>query len=192
MKTLSMRVLWLLLVVTVTACGSAPQVSKGSLFESADAPIPLRAGYWAEQPAFQNARFTGGGVEDVSLSATIENGLEALARSTFRGSAQFESQAAALASPIVDVVVVPTIGRLAVEKDPDGLGVKQLATVQMDWRVSDKTGRVLWSNVVVTQWRDSCLTQRCRQQFAERAVREHIEAAAAHMRSVPWWERASK
>ena len=185
-------VLWLLLVATVTACGSAAQVPKGSLFESSDAPIPLRAGYWAQQPAFQNARFTGGGVEDVSLSATIESGLVALARSTFRGSAQFESQAAALASPIVDVVVVPTIGNLAMEKDPDGLGVKQIATVRMEWRVSDKTGRVLWSNVVVTQWRDACLVQWCRQQFAERAVREHIEAAGAHMRALPWWERASK
>jgi len=162
------------------------------LFESPDAPIPLRAGYWAQQPAFQNARFTGGGVEDVSLSTTIESGLVALARSTFRGSAQFESQAAALTSPIVDVVVVPTIGHLAMEKDPDGFGVKQIATVRMEWRVSDKTGRVLWSNVVVTQWRAACLVQRCRQQFAERAVREHIEAAGAHMRSLPWWERASK
>jgi len=185
-------VLWLLLVATATACGSTAQVPKGSLFESPDAPIPLRAGYWAQQPAFQNAPFTGGGVEDVSLSATIESGLVALAQSTFRGSAQFESQAAALASPIVDVVVVPTIGHLSMEKDPDGLGVKQIATVQMEWRVSDKTGRVLWSNVVVTQWRDACLVQRCRQQFAERAVREHIEAAGAHMRSLPWWERASK
>ena len=116
----------------------------------------------------------------------------ALARSTFRGSAQFESQGAAVASPNVDVVVVPTIGHLTMEKDPDGLGVKQIANVQMEWRVSDKTGRVLWSNVVVTQWRDSCLTHRCRQQFAERAVKEHIEAAGAHMRSVPWWERGSK
>ena len=141
-------VLWFLLVATVTACGSAVQVPKGSLFESPDAPIPLRAGYWAQQPAFQNARFTGGGVEDVSLSATIESGLVALAQSTFRGSAQFESQATALASPIVDVVVVPTIEDLTMEKDPDGLGVKQIATVRMEWRVSDKTGRVLWSNVV--------------------------------------------
>lgn len=184
-------VLWSLLVATVTACGSA-QVPVGSVFESSDAPIPLRAGYWAQRPAFQNARFTGGGVEDVSLSATIESGLVALARSTFRGSAQFESQAAALASPIVDVVVVPTIGHLAMEKDPDGLGVKQIATVRMEWRVSDKTGRVLWSNVVVTQWREACLVQRCRRQFAERAVREHIEAAGALMRSLPWWERDSK
>ncbi|HTY77541.1 MAG TPA: hypothetical protein VMI34_06975 [Candidatus Bathyarchaeia archaeon] len=194
MKTPPMleTVLWLLLVATVTACGSAAQAPKGSLFESSDAPIPLRAGYWAQQPAFPNARFTGGGVEDVSLGATIESGLVALARSNFRDSAQFESQAEALASPIVDVVVVPTIGQLAMEKDPDGFGVKQIATVRMEWRVSDKTGRVLWSNMVIAQWRDSCLVQRCRQQFAERAVREHIEAAAALMRGHPWWERASK
>jgi hypothetical protein len=183
-------VFWLLLAATATACASA-KAPMGSLFESSDAPIPLRAGYWA-QLAFHDARFTGGGLGDVSLSDVMERGLVDLARSTFHGSAQFESQAAALASPIVDVVVVPTIGQLAMEPDPEGVGAKQITTVRMQWRVSDKAGRVLWSEVVVTQLRESCLILRCRKQFAERAVREHFETAGALMRSLPWWERASK
>jgi hypothetical protein len=183
-------VFWLLLAATATACASA-KVPVGSLHESSAAPIPMRAGYWA-QLAFHDARFTGGGLGDVSLSDAMELGLVDLARSTFRGSAQFESQAAALASPIVDVVVVPTIGSLTMEPDPEGIGAKQLTTVRMEWRVSDKTGKVLWSNLVVTQLRESCLVQRCRKVFAERAVREHFEAAGALMRSLPWWERASK
>jgi hypothetical protein len=122
----------------------------------------------------------------------MESGLVGVARSTFHGSAQFESQAAALVSPIVDVVVVPTIGDLTMEPDPEGIGAKQITTIRMQWRVSNKAGRVLWSNLVVTQLRESCLVPRCRKQFAERAVREHFEAAGALMRSVPWWERASK
>ena len=183
-------VFWLLLAATATACASA-RAPMGSLYESSAAPIPLRAGYWV-QLAFHDARFTGGGLGDVSLSDAMETGLVDLARSTFRGSAQFESQAAALASPIVDVVVVPTIGHLTMEPDPEGIGAKQLTTIRMQWRVSDKTGKVLWSNLVVTQLRESCLVPRCRKLFAERAVREHFEAAGALMRSLPWWERASK
>ena len=183
-------VFWLLLAATATACASA-KAPMGSLYESSDAPIPLRAGYWV-QLAFHDARFKGGGLGDVSLSDVMESGLVGLARSTFHGSAQFESQEAALASPIVDVVVVPTVGDLTMEPDPEGIGAKQIATVRMQWRVSDKAGRVLWSEAVVTQLRESCLVQRCRKQFAERAVREHFETAGALMRSVPWWERASK
>jgi hypothetical protein len=183
-------VFWLLLAATATACASA-KAPMGSLYESSDAPIPLRAGYWV-QLAFHDARFTGGELGDVSLSDVMERGLVGLARSTFHGSAQFESQAAALASSNVDVVVVPTIGQLTMEPDPEGIGAKQITTVRMQWRVSDKAGRVLWSEVVVTQLRESCLVSRCRKQFAERAVREHFETAGALMRSVPWWERASK
>jgi hypothetical protein len=78
----------------------------GELVRINHAPIPLRAGYWV-QLAFHDARFKGGGLGDVSLSDVMESGLVGVARSTFHGSAQFESQAAALASPIVDVVVVP-------------------------------------------------------------------------------------
>jgi len=183
-------VFWLLLAATATACASA-KAPMGSLYESSDAPIPLRAGYWV-QLAFHDARFTGGELGDVSLSDVMERGLVGLARSTFHGSAQFESQAVALASPIIDVVVVPTIGQLTMEPDPEGVGAKQITTVRMQWRVSDKAGQVLWSEVVVTQLRESCLISRCRKQFAERAVREHFETAGALMRSVPWWERASK
>jgi len=183
-------VFWLLLAATATACASA-KAPMGSLYESSDAPIPLRAGYWV-QLAFHDARFTGGELGDVSLSDVMERGLVGLARSTFHGSAQFESQAVALASPIIDVVVVPTIGQLTMEPDPEGVGAKQITTVRMQWRVSDKAGQVLWSEVVVTQLRESCLVPRCRKQFAERAVREHFETAGALMRSVPWWERASK
>jgi hypothetical protein len=57
----------------------------------------------------------------------------------------------------------------------------------MDWRVSDKAGRVLWHNLVVTERREVCVTQWCRNELAERAVREHFEAAAAQMASFPWW-----
>ena len=111
-------VFWLLLAATATACASA-KAPMGSLFESSDAPIPLRAGYWV-QLAFHDARFKGGELGDVSLSDVMESGLVGVARTTFHGSAQFESQAAALASPIVDVVVVPTVGDLTMEPDPEG------------------------------------------------------------------------
>ncbi len=180
-------VAWLLLVATAAACTPAQQ-SLGSLFESPDAPIPLRAGYWA-QPEFQDARFTGGGLEDVSFGDIMERGLIGLARSSFRGSAQFESRPAALASPSVDVVVVPTVDLFAMQPDPEGLGAKEITTVRMQWRVSDKAGRVLWSNMVVTQLRETCVIHLCRKAFAERAVREHFEAAGAEMRSFPWWQR---
>jgi len=180
-------VLWLLLVATAAACAPARQ-PLGSLFESPGAPIPLRAGYWV-QPEFQEARFRGGGLEDVSLGDIMERGLVEIARGSFRGSAQFESPAVGLASPSVDVVVVPTVDLFSMEPDPDGLGAKEITTVRMQWRVSDKTGRVLWSNMVVTQLREACVVQLCRKEFAERAVREHFAAAGAEMRSFPWWQR---
>ena len=180
--------LGLLLVATAAACAPA-RVPPESLFESPDAPIPLRAGYWA-QPEFQAARFRGGGLEDVSFGDIMDTGLMGVARSSFRGSTQFESQAPALASPSVDVVVAPTIDLLSMEPDPDGLGAKQITTVRMQWRVSDKAGRVLWSNMVVSQLREACVVQLCRKEFAERAVREHFKAAGAEMRSFPWWQRA--
>jgi hypothetical protein len=177
----------LLLVTTTAACAPARQ-PLGSLVESPDAPIPLRAGYWA-QPEFQDARFTGGGLEDASFGDIMERGLVGLARNSFRGSARFESRAAALASPSVDVMVAPTVDVLSISPDPEGLGAKEITTVRMQWRVSDKEGRVLWSNMVVTQLREACLVRLCRKQFAERAVREHFEAAGAEMRSFPWWQR---
>ncbi|HTU02349.1 MAG TPA: hypothetical protein VMG58_11055 [Candidatus Sulfotelmatobacter sp.] len=182
-------VFWLLLAVTGAGCAPA-QLPMGSLYESSGAPIPLRAGYWMQQPEFRDARFTGDGLEDVSISDAMERGLVWLARSTFRGSAQFESQATALASPVIDVVVVPTIDHLAMEPDPDGLGPKKITTVRMQWSVTDKAGRVLWSNQVDTQLREACLVQLCRKELAERAVREHLEAAGAEMRSFPWWQRS--
>jgi hypothetical protein len=180
-------VLGLLLVTTTAACAPARQ-PLGSLVESPDAPIPLRAGYWV-QPEFQDARFTGGGLEDVSFGDIMERGLAGLARSSFRGSARFDSRTAALASPSVDVVVVPTIELFTMTPDPEGLGPKQITTVRMQWRVSDKAGRVLWSNMVVTQLRETCVVPLCRKEFAERAVREHFQAAGAEMRSLPWWQR---
>jgi hypothetical protein len=181
-------VAWLLLVATAAACAPAQQ-PLGSLFESPDAPIPLRAGYWV-QPEFQAARFTGGGLEDVSFGDIMERGLIGLAQSSFRSSAQFESQPAALAAPSVDVVVVPTVDLFAMQPDPEGLGAREITTVRMQWRVSDKAGRVLWSNMVVTQLREACVVRLCRKAFAERAVREHFEAAGAQMRSFPWWQRS--
>jgi hypothetical protein len=180
-------VLWLLLVAAAAGCAPA-QPPLGTLVESSGAPIPLRAGYWA-QPEFQGARFRGGGLEDVSLGDIMDRGLAGVARSSFRGSAQFESQAEALASPSVDVVVVPTVDLLAMEPDPGGLGAKELTTVRIQWRVSDKAGRVLWSNMVVSQLREACVVQLCRKEFAERALREHFTAAGAEMRSFPWWQR---
>ena len=125
----------------------------------------------------------------MSFGDTMEHGLAELAKSTFRSSTRFGSQAEALASPNIDAVVVPTIEVLALEKDPDGLGLKEISTVRMQWRVSDRTGRVLWSNMVVNHLRDSCMTLLCRKDLARRSVKEHFEAAAALMRSLPWWER---
>lgn len=187
MITASYRVLCLLLAVAGGGCASA-QGSLGRLFESPDAPIPLRAGYWI-QPEFQDARFTGGGLGDVSFGDVMARGLVGLARRSFRGSAQFGSREEAVASTIVDVVVQPTIDVFTMKPDPEGLGAKAIATVRMQWRVSDKAGGVLWSNMVVTEVREACLVQWCRKEFAERAVREHFEAAGAELRSLPWWQR---
>ena len=179
--------LWLLLAVATAACTPAPP-PLGSAVESSTAPIPLRVGYWLP-PEFQSARFTGGGLEDVSFGDIMDHGLADLGMSTFRSSSRFESQAAALASPNIDAVVVPAIELLAIARDPEGFGPKEISTVRMQWRVSDRTGRVLWSNMVVTQLREACLVELCRKEFAKRAVREHFEAAGAEMRSFPWWQR---
>jgi hypothetical protein len=62
----------------------------------------------------------GGGLEDVSFGDIMEHGLIGLARSSFRGSAQFQSRPAALASPSVDVVVVPTGRSLRHAAGPGG------------------------------------------------------------------------
>jgi hypothetical protein len=178
----------LVLAVVAAACGSTPP-PLGSAVESSTAPIPLRVGYWV-QPEFQSARFTGALPDNVSFGDIMEHGLAELATSTFRSSTRFGSQAEALASPNIDAVVVPTIEVLALEKDPEGLGLKEISTVRMQWRVSDRTGRVLWSNMVVSQLRESCLLELCRKDFARRSVREHFEAAGAVMRSLPWWQRS--
>lgn len=188
MNTLRHRVVLLLALAAAAGACAPAQGSRGTLFDSPDAPIPLRAGYWA-QPEFQDARFTGGGLGGVSFGDTMSRGLVTLARSSFRGSAQFASREEAVASPIVDVVIAPTIDTFTMDPDPEGLGAKDIATVRMQWRVSDKAGRVLWSNMVVTQRREACLVQWCRKEFAERAVREHFEAAGAELRSFPWWQR---
>jgi hypothetical protein len=181
-------VVWLLLVATAAACAPAQQ-PLGSLFESPSAPIPLRAGYLV-QPEFEKARFEGHGLEDLSFGDIMERGLIGLAHSSFRGSALFESRPAALAAPSVDVVVVPTVDLFAMQPDPEGLGAKEITTVRIQWTVSDKAGRVLWSNMVVTQLRETCVVPLCRKAFAERAVREHFEVAGAEMRSFPWWQRS--
>jgi hypothetical protein len=181
-------VFWLVLAVVAAACAPTPPPS-GAAVESSTAPIPLRVGYWV-QPEFQSARFTGARLEDVSFGDIMEHGLAELGMSTFRSSARFGSQAEALASPNIDAVVVPTIELLAINKDPEGFGAKEISTVQMQWRVSDRTGRVLWSNMVVTHLREACLIELCRKDFARRAVREHFEAAGAVMRSFPWWQRS--
>jgi hypothetical protein len=177
----------LMLWVAAAGCAATPG-PPGAMFSSPDAPIPLRAGYWLS-PRFEDARFTGGLVGDAAFGDVMREGLIDLARSTFRASAQFESREMALASPTVDVVVAPTIESLSVAKDPEGLGARDLSTVRMRWHVSDKAGAVLWSNVVVTQLRETCLVALCREQFAKRALKEHFQAAGAEMRSVPWWQR---
>ena len=182
-------VAWMLFAVVAGGCASAPAAPVGTVVESPASPIPLRAGYWVS-PELRDARFTREGLGDVAFGDIMARGLAELAHSSFRWSAQFPSRDATLASPLVDVVVAPTMGALTMEPDPEGVGPKEIATVRMQWRVTDKTGRELWSNVVVTQLRDVCVVQRCRKQFAERAVREHFEAAGAMMRSLPWWERA--
>ena len=180
-------VLWLLLAAAAAGCGPPPLA--GSV-ESSTSPIPLRVGYW-RQPEFQTARFTGEGLGDVSFADTMEQGLNQLAINTFRSGEWFGSQAEALASPSIDAVVVPTIESLSIAKDPEGIGPKEISTVRMQWRVSDRTGKVLWSNMVVTQLREACLIDLCRKDFARRAVREHFEAAGAEMRSFPWWQQHS-
>ena len=181
-------VLAVLLALSGAACAKTPPPSGGTV-ESSTAPIPLRVGYW-EQPAFQTARFTGEGLADVSFGDVIEHGLADLGISTFRSAAWFGSQAEAIQSPNIDAVVVPTIESLSIAKDPEGLGPREISTVRMQWQVSDRTGRVLWSNMVVTQLREACLIDLCRRDFARRAVREHFEAAGAEMRSFPWWQRS--
>ena len=148
-------------------------------------------GYWA-QPEFQTARFTGDGLEDVSVGDVMAQGLNQLALSTFRSGEWFGSQGAALASQNIDAVVVPTIELLSIARDPEGFGPKEISTVRMQWRVSDRTGKVLWSNMVVTQLREACLVDLCRKDFARRAVREHFEAAGAEMRSFPWWQQRAR
>ena len=182
-------VFWLVLAVVVAACAPTPPPPLGSAVVSSTAPIPLRVGYWV-QPEFQSARFTGPLPGDLSFGDIMEHGIAEVATSNFRSSTRFGSQAEALASPNIDAVVVPTIELLAIDKDPDGFGLKEISTVRMQWRVSDKTGRVLWSNMVVSHLHESCLMERCRKDFARRAVREHFEAAGAVMRSLPWWERS--
>ena len=180
-------VLAVLLALLGAACAKSPPPS-GATVESATAPIPLRVGYWV-QPAFQTARFTGEGLEDVSFGDVMEHGLAELGITTFRSAAWFGSQAEALESPNIDAAVVPTIQSMSIAKDPEGFGPKEISTVRMQWTVSDRTGRVLWTNMVVTQLREACLIDLCRRDFARRAVREHFEAAGAMMRSVPWWQR---
>lgn len=180
-------VFWLVLTVVAAACAPTPP-PLGSAVESPTAPIPLRVGYWVH-PEFQSARFTGALPGGVSLGDIMEHGLAELATSNFRSSTRFGSQAQAVAAPNIDAVVVPTIEVLALNKDPEGFGLKEISTVQMQWRVLDRTGRVLWSNMVVTHLRDSCLLESCRIDFARRAVKEHFEAAGAVMRSLPWWQR---
>lgn len=188
MNTLRHRVaLALALAVAAGACAPATG-ARGTLYESPSAPIPLRAGYWA-QPEFQDARFTGGGLEGASFGDIMSRGLVGLARSSFRGSAEFQSREEAMASPLVDVIIAPTIDTFTMAPDPEVVGPRDIATVRMQWQVSDKTGRVLWSNLVVTQRRETCLVTWCRKEFAERAVREHFEAAGAELRSLPWWQR---
>jgi hypothetical protein len=179
----------LVLAVVAAACAPTPPPPLGSAVVSSTAPIPLRVGYWV-QPEFQSARFTGPLPGDLSFGDIMEHGIAELATSNFRGSTRFGSQAEALASPNIDAVVVPTIELLAIDKDPEGFGLKEISTVRMQWRVSDRTGRVLWSNMVVNHLRESCMTLLCRKDFARRSVKEHFEAAAAVMRSLPWWERS--
>jgi hypothetical protein len=179
----------LVLAVVAAACAPTPPPPLGSAVESSTAPIPLRVGYWV-QPAFQSARFTAALPGDMSFGDIMEHGLAELATSNFRSSTRFGSQAEALASPNIDAVVVPTIELLAIDKDPEGFGLKEISTVRMQWRVSDRTGRVLWSNMVVNHLRESCMTLNCRKDFARRSVKEHFEAAAAVMRSLPWWQRS--
>ena len=178
----------MVLAAVATACAPTPPPPVGSAVVSSTAPIPMRVGYWM-QPEFRSARFRGALPDDVSFGDIMDHGLAELAKSTFRSSTRFGSQAEALASPNIDAVVVPTIEVLSLEKDPDGLALKEISTVRMQWRVSDRTGRVLWSNMVVNHLRDSCITLLCRKDFARRSVKEHFEAAGAVMRSLPWWER---
>ncbi len=188
MVIVSVRVaLCVLLVVAVGGCTSTPVVLD-TLSASPGAPIPLRAGYWV-QPEFQDARFTDAGLADVAFGDIMARGIVELARRSFRESAQFGSRTEAMASPMVDVVVAPTIDAFTMKPDPEGAGAREIATVRMQWRVTDKTGRDLWSNLVVTERREACLIQWCRKELAERAVREHFEAAAAELGSFPWWQR---
>lgn len=187
MTTRGRVVLCMVLTFAAGGCASAPPAPIGTLTRSPAAPIPLRAGYWVPVE-FQAARFTGGGVDDVAFGDIMASGLVALAQANFRESAQFASRGEAIASPLVDVVVAPTVDAFTMMTDPESL-TRELATVRIEWRITDKAGRVRWQNLVVTERREICVIQRCRKELAERAVREHFEAAAAEMRSAPWWQQ---
>ena len=139
-------VFWLVLAVVAVACAPTPP-PMGSAVESSTAPIPLRVGCWA-QPEFRSARFRGALPDDVSFGDIMDHGLAELVKSTFRSSTRFGSQAEALASPNIDAVVVPAIEVLALEKDPEGMGLKEISTVQMQWRCRTRragcSGRTWW------------------------------------------------
>src|SRR5262249_3151415 len=124
------------------ACAPTPPPPLGSAVASSTPPLPLRVGYLG-RPAVQSPRLPRPVPADLSVSDIMEHGIAELAKSNFRSSTRFGSQAEALASPNIDAVVVPTIELLAIDKDPDGFGLKEISTVRMQWRVSDRTGRVL-------------------------------------------------